>query len=68
MFALPVTVYERVKFNLSKWSVIESVIFKKYVNIRAPTSPNMSLDGDLITALMIKKLWIYLKPFRAAHQ
>ena len=32
MFALPVTVYEIIKCNLSKWSRIESMTFKK-VNI-----------------------------------
>ena len=33
IFALPVTVYNTIKFNLSKWSVFESITFKKYVNI-----------------------------------
>ena len=29
MFALPITVYEITTFNLSKWPVFESMIFKK---------------------------------------
>ena len=33
MFAKTVTVYETVKFNLSRWSVVESVTFKSYFNI-----------------------------------
>ena len=33
MFAQTVTIYETIKFNLSKWFVFESMTFKKNVNI-----------------------------------
>ena len=33
MFTKPVTVYEIITFNLSKWSLFESISFQKYANI-----------------------------------
>ena len=33
MIAQTVSAYERIKFNLSKWSVTESMTFKKQVNM-----------------------------------
>ena len=33
MFAIPVTVYEIIMVNLSKWSVLESMTFKRQVSI-----------------------------------
>ena len=33
IFAIPVTIYEIITFNPSKWSVIESIIFKKEIDI-----------------------------------
>ena len=33
MFAQPASVYEIIKFNLSRWSRIESITFRKEANI-----------------------------------
>ena len=46
--ALPLTVDEIIKINLSKWSQIQSLTFKNRLISWATTSPNMSPDGVLM--------------------
>ena len=48
-FALLVTVYEIITFNIFKRSRIESMTLKSRSISRATTLSNMSLDGALMT-------------------
>ena len=60
MVALPVTIYKIMMFNLSNWSMFESITLKNRSVSLATTS---SLDGFLIAYKMVQKWWIYLKLF-----
>ena len=54
MFALPVTVHEIMTFDLSKWSVFESMTFKKWVNIMSCNVAELSLNGVLMAYMIVK--------------
>ena len=54
IFAIPVTVYEIIRFNLSKLSVFESMTFKMLVKIMSYNVAKISSDGFLIAFMMVK--------------
>ena len=64
MFALPVTAYEIILFNLSKWSVFESMTFREYdIIISSYNVTKYVVRWLLMACKMVKKWRIYVKLF-----
>ena len=69
ILAMPVTVCETITFNLSEWTVFESMTFKKWVNIMSYNVAEY-VNGWRFNGINDdeKKFRIYLKPFCVVHQ
>ena len=59
MFSQPVTVYEKIKFNPTKWYVCDLKKVGQYHELHR----QIPLDGVLMAYTMVKKWQIYLKLF-----